>query len=131
MQPTRAHIVPSGPHSMSTTRAVVAAAASYAASPAVPAPTMATSTERRGVIDPCSGLDRRGVGLLLMVRRSVARDAEHDGGDGTRENRCATHELSCDIRRGSGPIYVLRRPMKKRTTSTNKINPAGDHPANP
>ena len=46
MQPTRAHVVPGGPCSMSTTLGVLATAARYAAAPAVPAPTTATSTDR-------------------------------------------------------------------------------------
>ena len=48
MHPTRAHVVPGGPCSMTTTRAVRAMAAWYAARPAVPEPKIATSTERCG-----------------------------------------------------------------------------------
>ncbi len=66
MQPTRAQVVPCGPPSIRTSRSVCSRTRRYAASPAVPAPMIATSTLRSAMTAlPTDGFAR-------LPRRNIA-----------------------------------------------------------
>src|ERR1700734_3361669 len=131
MQPTRAHIVPGGPCSMSSTRAPVADAAWYAARPAVPAPRTATSTERCGLrVDmrapegsegPPPGVPRSGDELDLdpsiltpVLRRRLRAFGPHRRGLDARLVDAVGDEEILDLLGSPEPeiVVVLRRPTR-------------------
>src|SRR5574338_302453 len=64
MQPTRAQVVPAGPPLMSRKLSVLLRTSRNADNPAVPAPRMATSTDRSGCISFRVSIDRNAIAQL-------------------------------------------------------------------
>src|SRR5690348_11871797 len=64
MQPTRAQAVPAGPPLMSRKLPVILRTSRKADNPAVPAPRMATSTDRSGCIGLRASIDRNATAQL-------------------------------------------------------------------
>src|SRR6478752_2431861 len=64
MQPTRAQAVPAGPPLMSRKLPVILRTSRNADNPAVPAPRMATSTDRSGCIGLRASIDRNATAQL-------------------------------------------------------------------
>src|SRR6478735_5956547 len=94
MQPTRAHVVPCTPPSISSAARPAAFAARYAASPAVPAPMTATSVSRVGIAVSLRGFAQE----RLELRRSANQPAvdehlRHRGGGGDRAERLRAYRV--------------------------------------
>src|SRR3954464_484126 len=94
MHPTRAHVVPCTPPSISRAARPAAFAARYAASPAVPAPMTATSVSRIGIGVSLRGFAQERLELGGATDQpAVDEHLGHGGGAGDRAERLGAHSV--------------------------------------